>query len=51
MCGIPQYKFHYGAFHTLMNSAPLQGQSSGGKKSENPKVLGNQQALPILAFS
>lgn len=51
MCGIPLYKFHYGAFHTPLNSSPLQGQSSGKKKSENLKGLGNQQALPILAFS
>lgn len=52
MWDAPQYKFHYGAFHTLLNSSPLQGLSSRKKKkSENLKGLGNQQALPILAFS
>lgn len=30
MYGIPQYKFPYGALHTLLNSSPLQGQSFGG---------------------
>lgn len=53
MYGVPQYKFHNGALHTLLNSSPLQGQSCGEKKkkSKNLKGLGNQQALPILAFS
>lgn len=51
MYGVPQYKFHNGALHILLNSSPLQGQSCGEKKSKNLKGLGNQQALPILAFS
>lgn len=50
MYGVPQYKFHNGPHPAEF--IPTAGTVLWGKKkSKNLKGLGNQQALPILAFS
>lgn len=51
MYGIPQYKFPYGALHTLLNSSPLQGQSFGGGGGRIKKLERLRKSVGTPHFS